>query len=1056
MMFLLANIILLSFSVDSLHRAGFGVQKWLTRHPLSRLSLCGGSQVNSGPRHPKNVAERKLNFGFLSSLTAAGITSFYASRACAVGSYSSESAGVAKLKRASEMASGVVKKGAIDDRVYRAFTLENGLRVLVVSDKETSRAAAALNVHVGSFCDPLSVPGLAHFAEHMCFLGTKKYPYEGDFQKFLSSHGGSSNAFTDSEDTQYYFDCTEPFLSASLDRFSHFFIDPLFTPSAVGRELNAIDSEHSKNLNNDGFRLYQLDKSGANPLHPLHKFATGNKETLEKVPKQKGINIRDELIAYHQKYYTAERMTLCIVGKAPPSELEAQARKYFGAVPRGTEPDPALQWWNKIEPYYEQIAASELEVVPIGQQRRLALSWPIHIPSPESRRRLLATKSESIVAHLIGHEGVGSIRSILVDRGWGNAVQASISNDISDVQLFEITIDLTEKGMRNRYEVIDLVFSYIALLADAPVPHYILQEVSQLASIGFNFAEKADPQATASAAAADMQDYAPELYVAGPHLFTPDVDEIKSYISELTPARCRIKSVGQEFAGKTSQTERWYGTHYSNTSLPELTARWKRVSSKAFPVALPAPNKLIPENFRLVAAPVTGKAARAGALAEPPALLRNDSKWLVYHKTDRVFAQPKVFAVFLLALPSSKYDPDFAIQSDLFSNCLLDSLNEYLYDARLAGLGIDFRVTPRGLQLEVTGFSDKLSDFTRDILQKIRAFEPDQASFDRFKDLFSRSLAAWKTQQPYYHASYYAGLVTETLTYPIDDMKAALIRTKMDAIKRFIPQSLSSSHGTAMITGNIKAEEALALVEALDADFQFNELRPELRSRKRSLLLPNGHGIRLSNKEPNENDDNSASTWYFQMPSRDLRDKVIIEMMADTIDELFYDSLRTKQQLGYIVQAGARDKNGIYYLTLVAQSNAVNGPELTKRINQFVLDLPAYYDSFSPDDFESFRAGIISRKLEPDQRLSSQAERFWSEILKYPVEKPNFSRLVEEVRVLEKISLSDFVAFAKDVVSLEGSKRHLLVSEVGAAVNSQLPQLPFFSLRDMPSIDQPL
>jgi len=45
--------------------------------------------------------------------------------------------------------------------------------------------------------------------------------------------------------------------------------------------LNAIDSEHAKNINNDGFRLYQLDKDAANPAHPYSKFATGNKVTLE-------------------------------------------------------------------------------------------------------------------------------------------------------------------------------------------------------------------------------------------------------------------------------------------------------------------------------------------------------------------------------------------------------------------------------------------------------------------------------------------------------------------------------------------------------------------------------------------------------------------------------------------------------------------------------------------------------------------------------------------------------------------------------------------------------
>ena len=61
-----------------------------------------------------------------------------------------------------------------DKRDYKAFILDNGLKVLLVSDPETDKSAAALDVNVGFMCDPREVQGLAHFLEHMLFLGTKK------------------------------------------------------------------------------------------------------------------------------------------------------------------------------------------------------------------------------------------------------------------------------------------------------------------------------------------------------------------------------------------------------------------------------------------------------------------------------------------------------------------------------------------------------------------------------------------------------------------------------------------------------------------------------------------------------------------------------------------------------------------------------------------------------------------------------------------------------------------------------------------------------------------
>lgn len=83
--------------------------------------------------------------------------------------------------------------------------------------------------------------------------------------------GGSNNAFTDSEKTVYYFDMVgniDNRFAEALLRFGSFFSGPLFTESATGRELNAIDSEHSKNLQNDVFRLYELEKDRVNSEHP--------------------------------------------------------------------------------------------------------------------------------------------------------------------------------------------------------------------------------------------------------------------------------------------------------------------------------------------------------------------------------------------------------------------------------------------------------------------------------------------------------------------------------------------------------------------------------------------------------------------------------------------------------------------------------------------------------------------------------------------------------------------------------------------------------------------
>ncbi len=61
-----------------------------------------------------------------------------------------------------------------DKRDYKGFILNNGLKVLLISDPETDKSAAALDVNIGSMSDPRDLQGLAHFLEHMLFMGTKK------------------------------------------------------------------------------------------------------------------------------------------------------------------------------------------------------------------------------------------------------------------------------------------------------------------------------------------------------------------------------------------------------------------------------------------------------------------------------------------------------------------------------------------------------------------------------------------------------------------------------------------------------------------------------------------------------------------------------------------------------------------------------------------------------------------------------------------------------------------------------------------------------------------
>ena len=186
-------------------------------------------------------------------------------------------------------------KNPNDKREWNTLTLANKLDVLLISDPNLKKSAAAMDVGVGSLEDPKEHLGLAHFLEHMLFLGTKKYPDVEEYSKYLSEYQGYSNAYTAAENTNYHFEVNHDGLKGALDRFAQFFISPTFDSNYVNRELLAVDSEHQKNLNDDYWRSRMVLRSLHKEGHPRQKFSTGDKTTLS------GVN-REILVNFYKKY----------------------------------------------------------------------------------------------------------------------------------------------------------------------------------------------------------------------------------------------------------------------------------------------------------------------------------------------------------------------------------------------------------------------------------------------------------------------------------------------------------------------------------------------------------------------------------------------------------------------------------------------------------------------------------------------------------------------------------------------------------------------------------
>lgn len=133
------------------------------------------------------------------------------------------------------------------------------MRLTLVSDSLSSISAAAVNVAAGYYSDFLDYPGIAHFVEHLLFMGTEKYPVMNYADEVVTASGGYISAYTDNEVTNYYMFVSNDFWHA-LDVLAQFFVHPLMKVEAVEKEINAVESEYRKGLTDDLWSAHQLQR----------------------------------------------------------------------------------------------------------------------------------------------------------------------------------------------------------------------------------------------------------------------------------------------------------------------------------------------------------------------------------------------------------------------------------------------------------------------------------------------------------------------------------------------------------------------------------------------------------------------------------------------------------------------------------------------------------------------------------------------------------------------------------------------------------------------------
>eukprot|EP00435_Cladocopium_sp_Y103_P016958 s317_g4.t1 len=854
----------------------------------------------------------------------------------------------------------VVEKSPLDNRNYKASTLRNGLRVLCCSDTAADRAAAALDVHVGYFSDPDDIPGLAHFCEHMLFLGTEPFPEENSFDTYLTANSGFSNAFTEAEDTCFFFSCGTSALRGALERFGAFFRAPLFTESATEREVNAINSEHLKNVPNDVFRLGQVLNTRANPAHPYHRFGTGNIKTLLEDTAARGINLRAELLAYYQRFYRAPLMTLCIIGKEPLSELQSYAERFFGEIPGDSGAvEPESRYWK--DPLFLPAAFDKgVEVVPISDALSLQVGFPIcflqssHVvadeeapAAPPADGMTLASwrwyNPSSHVGAVLGHEGAQSLTALLRERGWITALETGSADNTSTFAMMLVGMELTAEGFKNQDEILKILFGFPASLA----------ENLRLSECGWITREEPGPQDAAVELSGAMQDWAfPRDYIAGNTRLRdgPGLKgTVEALLANLQPSNALVTVVSRSCKG--AETEKWYGTRYGFRDLHALKQQWQ--SAKLAPgLGVPPPNPFLPRQLELKA-PRQQPDGLSKAFEGPR--LRQEDDWKAYFRQDTEYGVPKAFVFVELPTAILCCDGKNAVAARIYEAMCLDALQEkLLYDAEVAGLAFNFSTSTRGVQLFFGGFDDRLADFASQAMDAVLSFEPNVApgGFEAQRDKLRRELESFASQPPISQAAYWAGLALVMPEFSIEELQRSAREIRLSDVVQFASKLWDLARTelkTSLCWGNLRPAEGDMLVaklrERLKSPGTTGKEAPQPRVAQLPVT-PVGPGVALVHDVMDKLEENSAVEVLFQGGSTrgggaaELQDLAELQVLASVMSDQFYEQLRTREQLGYIVSCRADRNEGVFSIVFVVQGAAKSALEVLARIDAFLDTVP--------------------------------------------------------------------------------------------------------------------
>jgi insulysin len=440
----------------------------------------------------------------------------------------------------------------------------------------------------------------------------------------------------------------------------------------------------------------------------------------------------------------------------------------------------------------------------------------------------------------------------------------------------------------------------------------------------------------------------------------------------------------------------------------------------------------------------------------PPTLVQDDGFGKLWFKEDKIFGVPRAAVLVLLRTEAtgSKSAAD-AIHARIWTRLATDALRDAdyqrkfdSYDASLAGLEWTLGAGPRGVQLSFGGYDAKLPELAESVVNAVKSFDAvsyslQKDNLERVLDSTRRDIRAARAAPASSRCIEELGVLTERPKFPLVEAENALKKTNVESLRTWLIANSNVFGSVAatdvLVEGNCDENYARRIEKSVRHGLSGGSTIPAEPSVLRVPLATNVP-IRYAAKPAASDEVNYAAIYSYQTGiGSDVRAATLV--LSSVLEAPFYEALRTKRQLGYVVQAASRYREGVSSMVFLAQSakddDVCRGPsDLVRYIDEFLdTEAPQLLDKLDAAQLADIVDGLARRLDELPKALGGAVAPHWDEIVS---RRYDWDRRAREAAALRKLSVADVRGLFFSSLARDGASRRpiLVVADRGKPSSS--------------------